>query len=169
MGEDATPETRKARRKETPPRFPLHYSLCTQCPTQHKVISQMQLRRIPKSALNLFSATTNRRKCLKQCKSINRTANGANLLLSTTANKRIGLHFFRSPPAKVQIWCSKKTNRRQRIRAEMLEKKKKKIRRSIDQTSTEYYAFGEKCCAPKIACCDAGNQPREGCCAKRLF
>ena len=39
-----------------------------------------------------------------------------------------------------------------------------------------FFAYGEKktrenekCCAPKTACCAARNQPRGGCCAKRLF
>ena len=47
-----------------------------------------------KAPFNLFSATANRRQCLKKNKSLRRTAKGANLFLSTTANRKIGLFFF---------------------------------------------------------------------------
>ena len=54
-----------------------------------------QLRRIPKTLFNLFSATANRRKCLSKSTSLRRIAKGANFFLSTTANREIDLLFFR--------------------------------------------------------------------------
>ena len=47
-----------------------------------------------KAPFNWFSATANRRKCLKKSKSLRRIAKGAKLFLSTTANGKIGLDFF---------------------------------------------------------------------------
>ena len=50
-----------------------------------------------KAPVDLFSATANRRKCLKKSKSLRQTANGANLFSSPTANRKIAL--FLSPTA----------------------------------------------------------------------
>ena len=48
-----------------------------------------------KTSFNLFSATSNRRKCLKKSKTLRRIAEGTNLFLSTTANSKKYVFFFR--------------------------------------------------------------------------
>ena len=42
-------------------------------------------------------------------------------------------------------------------------------KKGAQQICIKIVAHGEKCRAPKIACCAARNQPRGGCCAKRPF
>ena len=118
-----------------------------------------QLRRIPKSAFNLNSATANRRKCLKKSKSLRQIAKGANLFLSTTANRKIGLvYFFRLRTANCKkgpyFSFSPTANCKKGSPTFFFAVDKK--------AATKKITCGENCCAPKTACCAARNQPR-GC------
>ena len=97
-----------------------------------------------KTSFNLFSATSNRRKCLKKSKTLRRIAEGTNLFLSTTANSK--KYVFFSDYGELEKRCP-----------------------NFFSVATKFFACGEKGCALKIARCAARNQPRRGCCAERLF
>ena len=100
-----------------------------------------------KAPFNCFSATANRKKQEKLMASSN-----VPFLSSTTANRKGAYFFFRL----------------RRIRKNVLQFRfsdsgeKKNAQRKKP-------GCGKKCCTPKIAYCAMRNQPRGGCCAKRLF
>ena len=93
--------------------------------THHIPLTQTQFREYRNAPFNLFSATVNRRKCLKKSRSLRRITKGANLFLSTMPNRKIGPFFLAY--GELPTRCSKKRFRLRRIRKKnMLKKLKKK-------------------------------------------
>ena len=95
--------------------------------------------RIPKSAVFFFFLIE---KGASKRISLRRIAKSS--FISTTANRKIG----------------KGSSKRKNAYYDVRRFRKKLLR--------FFFAFGEKCCAPKVACCAARDQPRGSCCAKRL-
>ena len=96
-------------------------------------------------------ATANKKRCLKVNKSLRRIEKGAFFFFFRLRRRKKGPKNMLLPELekKVLQFCftygeSKARNKRKT-------------------------ACGETCCAPCIACCAACNQPRGGCCAKRIF